>query len=131
MAATESLGLSRIGQIAVTVHDLVEAEAFYRDRLGMRHLFTVPGMAFFDCDGVRLMLALPEAPEFDHPSSLIYFTVPDIQAARRTFGDRGVTFVAEPHLVAKMPSYDLWMAGFRDCDGNYLCLMSEVGNDGR
>ena len=83
-------------------------------------------MAFFDCSGIRLMLALPEKPEFDHPSSIIYFKVEEIQSAFDTLTGRGVPSVAKPHLVAPMKDHDLWMAFFRDVDNNLLALMSEV-----
>ncbi|MCE7945305.1 MAG: VOC family protein [Chlorobi bacterium CHB1] len=107
------------------VHDLERAVAFYRDKLGMKHLFTVPKMAFFECGGIRLMLGLPEKPEFDHTSSIIYFKVDDIQIAFRTLSSRGVSFESDPHLVAKMPTHDLWMAFFRDSENNLFALMSE------
>jgi len=121
-----TFGLSQIGQISVNVHDLERATAFYRDALEMKHLFTVPKMAFFDCNGIRLMLGLPEKPEFNHPSSVIYFKVDDIQKAFQTFSGRGVKFEDAPHLIAKMPDHDLWMAFFRDSENNFLALMSEV-----
>lgn len=123
--ASAAFGLSQIGQIAINVHDLERAIAFYRDKLGMKHLFTVPKMAFFECGGIRLMLGLPEKPEFDHPSSIIYFNVDDIQAAFGTLSSRGVLFEGKPHLVAKMPTHDLWMAFFRDSENNLFALMSE------
>jgi methylmalonyl-CoA/ethylmalonyl-CoA epimerase len=110
----------------VNAHDLERAIAFYRDTLGMKHLFTVPRMAFFDCGGIRLMVALPEKPEFDHPGSIIYYKVDDIQTTHDTFAGRGVQFATQPHLIAKMPSHDLWMAEFRDSENNVLALMSEV-----
>ena len=121
-----TLGLSQIGQISINVNDLERATAFYRDALGMKHLFTVPKMAFFDCNGIRLMLGLPEKPEFDHPSSIIYFKVDDIQNVFQMFSGRGVKFEDEPHLIAKMPDHELWMAFFRDSENNLLALMSEV-----
>ncbi len=120
------LQLSRIGQIAVNVHDIGRAVAFYRDTLGMRFLFEVPKMAFFDCGGVRLMLSLPERPEFDHPASVLYYRVEDIQGAFSVLKSRGVTFESEPHLIARMPDHELWMAFFRDPDNNTLGLMSEI-----
>ncbi|NUM76232.1 VOC family protein [candidate division KSB1 bacterium] len=123
--ASAAFGLSQIGQIAINVHDLERAIAFYRDKLGMKHLFAVPKMAFFECGGIRLMLGLPEKPEFDHPSSIIYFKVDDIQIAFRTLSSRGVSFEGDPHLVAKMPTHDLWMAFFRDSENNLFALMSE------
>jgi len=120
-------GLSRIGQISVTAKDIGRATAFYRDTLGIKFLFSAPPqLAFFDCDGVRLMLGVPEKPEFDHPSSVLYFSVPDIQRAHATLQGRGVRFESEPHVVAKMPTYDLWLAEFRDSEGNVLALMGEV-----
>ena len=120
-----TFGLSQIGQIAVNVHDLDRATAFYRDKLGMRHLFTVPKMSFFDCGGVRLLLALPEKPEFDHASSIIYYSVGDINQAYQALSGRDVQFETKPHLVAKLESHDLWMAFCRDSEGNLLSLMCE------
>ena len=129
MANTDNFGLSSIGQIAVNAHDLDRAVAFYRDKLGMKHLFTVPPhMAFFGCGDVRLMLSLPEKPEFDHASSIIYFKVADIQQATNILAERGVQIEAQPALIANMGSYDLWMAGFRDSENNLLALMSEVAH---
>jgi len=92
----------------------------------MRLLFQIPKMAFFDCGGVRLMLAVAEKPEFDHPSSTFYFKVAEIQAVAETLKARGVEFETPPHLLARMPDHDLWMAFFRDADRNLLALMSEV-----
>lgn len=120
-----AFGLSQIGQISVTVHDLDRAVGFYRDKLGMKHLFTVPKMAFFDASGIRLMLAVPE-PEFDHPSSILYFKVDDIQGAHQTLSGRRVSFEGAPHIIAKLETHDLWMAFFRDSERNLLALMSEV-----
>ena len=120
------VGLTRIGQISVNVHDLERAIAFYRDTLGMPFLFQAPKMAFFDCSGIRLMLATPEKPEFDHPASIIYYNVDDIQGTVAALTSRGVQIEREPALAAPMPDHDLWMAFFRDVDGNLLALMSEV-----
>jgi len=129
MSQLTTLGLAQIGQICVNVQDLERALAFYRDTLGMKHLFTVPKMAFFDCNGIRLMLGIPEKPEFDHPSSVIYFKVDDIQNAFQTFSGRGVKFDGAPHLIAKLQTHDLWMAFFRDSENNLLALMSEVARN--
>jgi len=126
MSATASaLGLSAIGQISMIAHDIPRATEFYRDKLGMRFLFEVPRMAFFDCAGVRLMLSLPESAEFDHPGSVLYFRVDDIAHAYATFKERRVSFVDEPHLIAKMPDHELWMTFFKDSEGNTLALMAE------
>ena len=110
----------------MTAHDITRATTFYRDTLGLRFLFAAGTMAFFDCKGVRLMLGLPSSPEYDHPGSVLYFTVDDINAAHATLVGRGVTFKGVPHLVARMPDHELWMAFFDDTEGNTLALMSEV-----
>ena len=117
-------GLSAIGQIAITVTDVPRAVQFYRDALGMKLLFQMPGMAFFDCGGIRLMLSPSEHGE--QYSSIVYYKVPDIQQAFQTLSSRAVPFDREPHLIAPMPTHDLWMAFFRDPDRNLLALMSEV-----
>ncbi|HEV8124677.1 MAG TPA: VOC family protein [Gemmatimonadales bacterium] len=118
--------LAAIGQIAVPVSDIDRAVAFYRDVLGMRFLFQAPpGLGFFDCGGVRLMLDLPAKAQAGN-SSVIYYKVDDIQVAFEALSARGVTFEGEPHLIAKLPDHELWMAFFRDPDGNLLALMSEI-----
>ena len=125
--ATTGIGISRIGQIAINAHDVERAAAFYQDMLGLKLLFRAgPGLAFFDCGGVRLMLTRPEKPEFDHPSSILYFTVPDIQAAYAAMKEKAVKFEDEPHMIARMPDHDLWMVFFYDTEGNLMGLMSEV-----
>lgn len=127
MATTGTFGLSRIGQIGVVIDDLERATAFYRDTLGLPYLFDVPGqMAFFDCDGVWLMLSLPEGETTVGTGSLLYFDVDDIGAAHETLASRGVEFDAVPHRIADMGSYELWMAFFRDPDANVLALRSRV-----
>jgi methylmalonyl-CoA/ethylmalonyl-CoA epimerase len=123
-----NIGITRIGQIAINVHDTARATAFYRDKLGLPLLFTTGSLAFFDCGGVRLMLSPPEKPEFDHPGSILYFNVSDITAAYAQMLAAGVHFEDKPHLIAKMPTHDLWMTFFRDSEGNFLGLMSEVGH---
>ncbi len=125
--STNGFGLSTIEQIAVNAHDIERAVEFYRDKLGMKHLFSVPpNLAFFNCDGIRLMLSLPAKPEFDHASSIIYFNVPDLQLACTTLSERGVQFEEGPTFVADMGTYDLWLASFRDSENNLLSLMSNV-----
>jgi methylmalonyl-CoA/ethylmalonyl-CoA epimerase len=121
------LALSQIGQIAINIHDLDRAVAFYRDVLGMKFLFQVPpNLAFFDCNGVRLMLDNPEDAEFNHPASILYYKVDDLQATWATLRDRGADLRSEPSLIARMPDHELWMAFFRDTEGNTLALMNEV-----
>lgn len=125
--APASPGIAQIGQIAIAVKDLPGAVAFYRDVLGLPFLFEAPPkLAFFDCAGVRLMLSEPEKPEFDHPASIIYYRVMNMQETVAVLKSRGATFESDPHLIAKMPNHDLWMAFLRDPERNLIGLMSEV-----
>jgi len=122
-----TIGITRLGQIQISTHDVERAAAFYENVLGLKLLFKAPpGLAFFDCGGVRLMLDRPGKPELDHPSSILYFAVPDIQHAHSVMKGKGVKFEDEPHLIAKMPDHDLWLNHFRDSEDNLLALMSEV-----
>ena len=123
--STEFAGLSQIGQIAINVQDVERATAFYRDALGMRFLFAFPGLAFFDCGGVRLMLSRAEDPKLDHPASILYYRVADIEATHQALAARGVRFERGPHLVARMPDHELWLADFYDSEENLLALMAE------
>jgi methylmalonyl-CoA/ethylmalonyl-CoA epimerase len=126
-AIATGIGITRLGQIAINAQDVDRAAAFYQDQLGLNLLFKAPpGLAFFDCGGVRLMLDRAEKPEFNHPSSVLYFVVSDIQGAYGKMKEGGVQFEDEPHLIARMPAHDLWMTFFRDSEHNLLALMSEV-----
>ncbi len=119
--------ISAIQQIAVNVRDVDRARTFYRDKLGIRHLFDGgPKLTFFDCGGVRLMLGPASEPEFDHPSSILYLRVDDIYASHRELAARGVHFRDEPHLVAKLPDREIWMAFFDDGEGNVMAITSEL-----
>ena len=124
---SQHLHLDSIGQIHLTVEDIDRAVAFYRDVLGMKLLFRVPGqeMAFFDCGGIRLYLGKPESPEF-RSSPLIYYKVDSLEEACATLEARGVTFQHPPHVVHKTETDELWMASFKDSENNSLLLMSEV-----
>ena len=124
-SASPSLQIGPIGQIAIPVTNLERAVAFYRDKLGLKYLFQVPNLAFFDCGGVRLMLDIPE-DSGENRSSVIYFKVAQIEDAYQTLSSRGVPFEGKPHLIAKMPDHELWMAFFRDPDRNLHALMAEV-----
>ena len=118
--------IQNIGQIALRTHDIAAAVAFYRDTLGLEYLFEAGPLAFCRCGDVRIMLAVPENAEVDHPSSIVYFRVEDVHGARTELGERGVPFEDEPHLIATMPDHELWRTFFRDPDRNLLGLMSEV-----
>ena len=117
--------LSRIHQISMRAHDVDRAVRFYRDTLGLPFLFAAPPrLAFFDCAGVRLMLSTPE-PGFDHPGSVLYFAVDDIQQMHDTLRSRGVAFGTAPHKIATLADREVWLADFADTEGNTLALMSE------
>ena len=121
------LHIQRIGQIALPVSDLERAIAFYRDTLGIPFLFQAPpGLAFFDCAGVRLLLDAAAENGGEKRSSIIYFRVEGIEQTAEALKACGVAFESEPALIASMPDHDLWMAFFRDPDGNLLALMDEV-----
>ncbi|HEU5316195.1 MAG TPA: VOC family protein [Chloroflexota bacterium] len=124
-ATAPRVSLTEIGQIAIRVLDVDRAVGFYRDVLGAPFLFQFPGLAFFQLGGVRLMLSKPEGPDFDHPASTIYYKVTDIDGAYAALKAKGAEFVDAPHLIAKMPDHDLWMAFLKDSEGNVLGLMEE------
>ena len=118
-------GLSRLGQISMRAKDLPRAVRFYRDVLGVKFLFEAPpALAFFDCAGVRLLLNTPEG-EFDHPGSVLYFAVEGIDTVHTALVEKGVQFDRGPHLIAKLPDREVWMAFFKDSEGNTLALMEE------
>lgn len=120
-----ALESATLGQIAITVQDVPRAVAFYRDTLGLPLLFEVSGLAFFNLGGIRLMLSKPEQATGTH-SSILYYKTTDIHATAADLEARRVTFESKPHMIAKMPDHELWMAFFRDSENNLLGLMSEV-----
>lgn len=124
----DPIHLDEIRQIALTVTNLDEARAFYRDVLGMRFLFDAGTMTFFQCGAVRLLIGTAERPAGqERPGgTVLYFRVSDIQGTWAALKAKGAAFIHDPHVVAKMPDHDLWLAEFRDPAGNVLALMSEV-----
>ena len=123
------LQLGPIGQIARAVKDIEQAEAWYRDILGLTHMYTYGKLAFFDCGGTRLMVeerTIIDVPNL-HNDSVLYFRVADINAAHDELHSRGVSFRGAPHMIFKHPDgTEEWMAFFEDMDGGLLALMSEV-----
>lgn len=119
-------GLSTIGQIAIPVQNLARATAFYRDSLGMKFLFSAGPLVFFDAGGVWLMLSRPETPELERTGSILYFKVDNIHAMFELLRSKQVRFEDQPHQIADMSSYALWMAFFRDSEGNLLSIMAEI-----
>jgi len=118
-------GLDRIGQIAITVDDPARAKDFYQNTLGMKFLFDAGQLAFFQCGDVRLMLSTSEKPE-PRGGTILYYKVADIHATHAALKQRGVSFIDEPHLIAKMPDHDLWMAFLKDTEGNTIGIMCEL-----
>lgn len=126
MAETGGIGLSKVGQVALTVGDLEKAKDFYGRALGLKPLFAMERLAFYDCGNLRLMLSLPEAGfKPGVAGTVLYFKVEACREAEKALVSRGVTFEQPPHLIARMDSHDLWMGFFRDPDGNPLAIMSE------
>jgi DNA-binding CsgD family transcriptional regulator/catechol 2,3-dioxygenase-like lactoylglutathione lyase family enzyme len=123
----DSLALGRLGQVSLVVRSAGAAEAWYRDVLGLSHLFTFGDLVFFDCDGTRLYLRQVPDKEW-RPGSILYFLVPDIEIAHRTLIDRAVRFAGAPHLIYRDDATGVedWMAFFEDPDGNVLSIMSRV-----
>lgn len=124
---SKTVKLDTIGQIHISVNDLDRIVEFYRDVLGVTFLFEVPGqsMAFFDCGGIRLYFGIPESEEF-RSNPVIYYKVPSISDTYMDLRNRGVEFRSEPHVVHSTEAFDLWLADFRDPEGNVIVLMSEL-----
>ena len=122
----ESSIIQKIGQIAVPIKNVESAIEFYKEVLGLPLLFHTENMAFFDCKGQRLLLSLPEKEEFENSSSVIYFQVEDIKKSVEKLLEKGVSFIDQPHVVAKMGNTETWMTFFKDTEGNTHALMCEV-----
>lgn len=121
-----AVALNQIGQIALSVDDVDKAEKFYSQVLGLRKLYRFGDLLFYDCAGVRLLVETTGAQPFAPSSSILYFRVADISLTYKEFELRGVEFVDQPHLVAQMEDFDLWMVFFKDPSGNTLALMQEA-----
>jgi methylmalonyl-CoA/ethylmalonyl-CoA epimerase len=120
---------SRIKQIAIPVQSVDEAKTFYRDTLGLRHLFDAPpALSFFDCGGVQLMLAGPAAQgeEGGQQHPVLYYDVGDIKAAHAKLESAGAKVVERPHIIAKMNGREIWISAVSDGQGNTVQLMSET-----
>lgn len=115
-----------IGQVSIRVKDMEVATRFYQETLGLKLLFEIPNMAFFDCNGVQILLNIAEDPKFDHPSSVFYFNVDNIDAAYETLINRNVQFLGKPHKISEVDQTATWMVFFYDPDHNVHALMSIV-----
>ena len=123
--AAQVLGIT---QIAMTVNDVPRAVLFYRDAIGLPQLPipAPPTMAFFMMGDVRLMIAQPEPGFTPGGGTVVYLKVERIAEAVDLMKARGVPFVQGAHLIATLPDREVWLAEFKDHDGNALALMSEV-----
>jgi methylmalonyl-CoA/ethylmalonyl-CoA epimerase len=119
------VNLEKIGQIAITVDDLARARDFYQNTLGMKFLFDAGALAFFKCGDIRLMLSVAEKPE-PRGGIILYYKVDDIHATFAALKERGVVFIDEPHLIARMPDHDLWMVFLKDSEDNTIGIMCEI-----
>ena len=125
----QEAALGRIGQIARSVNDIQASEAWYREVLGLPHLYTFGTLAFFDCGGTRLMLSQEKGGATKE--SILYLRVPDIAAAHETLAARGVKFTHAPHMIHRhADGTEEWMAFFEDPDARPLALMSAVPGGG-
>ncbi len=113
-----------VAQIALSVRDIAAATSFYRDSLGLKHLFDAPGMSFFDVGGVRLMLSA-QGGEPGGKGTLFYFKVADLGATHATLMARNVHFEQAPHVIGRTATNEVSLAFCTDPDGNLLGLMSE------
>ncbi len=120
------MALGPLGQVHISVTDLDRSVAFYRDVLGIAHLFTVAGqpMAFFASGEVRLYLGVPTSPEYTS-RCVLYFRVDDLDAEVARLDGLGAVVGDRPHLVHRDGSDELWMAGLTDPDGHHIILMHE------
>jgi methylmalonyl-CoA/ethylmalonyl-CoA epimerase len=126
---SNGVSLSRIRQIALPVDSVEKAKTFYRDVLGMRHLFDAPpALSFFDCGGVRLMLAGPEAQGEDggKQHAVLFYDVSDIEATFAQISAAGAPTLAKPHIITRMNGHEVWIAELSDGQGNSVSLISEV-----
>src|SRR5947209_11790345 len=129
MPGTATVTLDRIKQIAIPVNSVEEAKSFYRDTLGLRHLFDAPpALSFFDCGGVRLMLCGPEAqgPDGDTQHAVLFYDTADIKTTYAQIKGSGAPSLAEPHIIARMNGREVWVAELSDGQGNNVSLISEV-----
>src|SRR5439155_23323078 len=113
MPGTATVTLDRITQIAIPVKSVEEAKTFYRDTLGLRHLFDAPpALSFFDCGGVRLMLAGPEAqgPDGEQQHPVLFYDVSDIKETHERIKSSGAKRLDEQHMMTRINGRDTRVA---------------------
>jgi catechol 2,3-dioxygenase-like lactoylglutathione lyase family enzyme len=119
------LNLGALGQVSRTVRNIEEAEAWYRNVLGLTHLYTFGKLAFFDLGGTRLFLM--ERADASPAESILYLRVDDITSAYEALKARGVEFPAPPHMIHKhADGCEEWMAFFNDPEGRPLAIMAQA-----
>lgn len=122
----KGLEIESIGQIAIAISDVEKSVYFYQKILKLDLLFQAPpGLAFFDCGGVRLMLTTLQGPEEDHHTSVIYYKVKQIEDVFKELKSLQVNIERTPQMVAPMPDHELWMGFIRDPDANLIGIMEE------
>jgi DNA-binding CsgD family transcriptional regulator/catechol 2,3-dioxygenase-like lactoylglutathione lyase family enzyme len=116
--------LGPIGQISRSVRNIEQSIDWYKNKLGLTHLYTYGKLSFFDCGGTRLYLQENAEPS---PESVLYLRVPDINAAYDELQKRGIAFTSAPHLIHRHDDgIEEWMAFFDDLEGRTLAIMSQV-----
>ncbi|PYS25753.1 MAG: glyoxalase [Acidobacteria bacterium] len=125
-AEEPKMNLSKIAQISVRAKDLQRATAFYRDTLELKIIVSTPVISIAECGGVFLLISKAETPELDHPSSVIYFDVDDIQKTTADLSSRNVKIDDKPHIVGQLGNQDVWVAIFRDSEDNLVGLISRT-----
>ncbi len=121
---TDTLNLGPIAQLSRTVRDIEASRTWYRDVLGLQHMYSFGNLAFFDCAGIRLFLSEGEGSQTE---SIIYFKVDDVRSAHVTLASRGVEFLDAPHMIHRhQDGTEEWMAAFKDNEGRPLAIMAQV-----
>lgn len=120
----KGIEVNGLGQVSLIAEDVGRATTFYRDIVGLTHLFEGGGMSFFDIDGLRLAIG-PKGGEAEHGSSILYYRVDDIDAAHASLGDKEVPVLEAPQEVHRQGNTALWLAFYRDTEGNAFALMEE------